>query len=356
MKRYTKYSLLIYCLLLVGFFILNGCRKKPAEQKPPESTARKELTQQEKAILNDPEAVVCELKEAKIDSLNLETSNLPYFARRPQRENKNVYHGKLTIEQTDFFVILPADNNREFALINSQTKKRAMWWGADELGSRHKINGKFYEFAVIGNKQKFVARPYRGDLGIFRAGAGDRDIQTAEFKGSLDSKDSAVAVGPLKDERTEPAKECLIPVGDYRPNLLYMTYDNLQICLSNNYHSDLQGKDRGEREKVYGITVRKDEPFVFDFSNKPAIVFDQPKKDQNRFQVGSEIKFAAVLIDPNMDMMIRGLDDTAVMVKKEYKDSEGNISSVTEVKSLDPNVVITRADGEVVAEGVMPFG
>ena len=72
--------------------------------------------------------------------------------------------------------------------------------------------------------------------------------------------------------------------------------------------------------------------------------------------MGSEIKFAAVLIDPNMDMMIRGLDDTAVMVKKEYKDSEGNISSVTEVKSLDPNVVITRADGEVVAKGVMPFG
>ena len=91
MKRHVKYSLLLYFLLLAVFFILNGCRKKPQEPQPPETTVKQELTQQEKDFLNDPEAVICELKEAKADSLNLSTSNLPYFARRAQRENKNLY-------------------------------------------------------------------------------------------------------------------------------------------------------------------------------------------------------------------------------------------------------------------------
>jgi hypothetical protein len=63
------------------------------------------------------------------------------------------------------------------------------------------------------------------------------------------------------------------------------------------------------------------------------------------------------MIDPELDIMIRGLDDTSVMVDKEYKDSKGKvIHTAKRAKSLDPKVVITRADGEIVAEGVMPFG
>ena len=55
--------------------------------------------------------------------------------------------------------------------------------------------------------------------------------------------------------------------------------------------------------------------------------------------------------------MIRGLNDTSQKVEKEYKDNDGNvISTATVDKSLDPKVVIKRAGGEVVAEGVMPFG
>jgi len=55
--------------------------------------------------------------------------------------------------------------------------------------------------------------------------------------------------------------------------------------------------------------------------------------------------------------MIRRLYDTSVKVDKEYKDRDGKVIQTAKVnKSLDPKVVITRADGEVVAEGVMPFG
>ncbi|GAJ10022.1 unnamed protein product, partial [marine sediment metagenome] len=80
-------------------------------------------------------------------------------------------------------------------------------------------------------------------------------------------------------------------------------------------------------------------------------------KSKTSFSRGEEIKFAAVLIDPKLDIMIRRLNDTSVKVEKEYKDNEGKVIHTTKVnKSLDPKVVITRADGQIVAEGVMPFG
>ena len=64
----------------------------------------------------------------------------------------------------------------------------------------------------------------------------------------------------------------------------------------------------------------------------------------------------AVLIDPELDIMIRRLDDTARKQKKEYATPNGQKRTIERNKSLDPKVVITRADGEKVAEGVMPFG
>ncbi|MBN2315742.1 MAG: hypothetical protein JXM79_17570 [Sedimentisphaerales bacterium] len=64
-----------------------------------------------------------------------------------------------------------------------------------------------------------------------------------------------------------------------------------------------------------------------------------------------------MLVDPKLDIMIRGLDDTSVKVDKENKDATGKVyRTVKRDKSLDPKVVITRADGQVVAEGVLPFG
>jgi hypothetical protein len=135
-----------------------------------------------------------------------------------------------------------------------------------------------------------------------------------------------------------------------------ITYDNLAIDISNNYHTNAQGQP-GPGNIVYGMQVRENKPYVLDFSNEPMVIFDQPSKSQNTFYGSQEIKFAAVLIDPKLDIMIRGLDDTSVKVDKEYKDANGKVIHTAKVsKSLDPNVVIARADGEVVAEGVMPFG
>lgn len=60
----------------------------------------------------------------------------------------------------------------------------------------------------------------------------------------------------------------------------------------------------------------------------------------HRVKLGEQLPVKAVLIDPKLDIMIRGLDDTTREPKV----------------SLDPKVVITRANGEIVGQGVMPFG
>ena len=71
-------------------------------------------------------------------------------------------------------------------------------------------------------------------------------------------------------------------------------------------------------------------------------MFASPAKDR-RVKLGEELQVKAVLIDPELDIMIRGVDDTGTEQKQK------NVS-------LDPKVIITRGDGEKVAEGVMPFG
>ncbi|MHC5062104.1 MAG: hypothetical protein ACYTFK_13650 [Planctomycetota bacterium] len=315
-----------------------------------------EITSEEMAMVGDPEAIVCRLREVKSDSLGLEAYSEPYFVRRAREQSKKVLSGEIKVEGTRFIAAAGVDNERGMALINSSTKKFARWWGADSAGSIHNINGKLYELSVIKDRRIFAAKPYKGEMGIIRAGVGGRDIKKAEIRGSLKSESSAAAVGEVTDFSIEPKSEFSVPVGDYYPKLLSVTYDNLRIRISNNYHDNLEGKSMGERERVYGIEIRKDKPYVFGLSNKPEIVFDQPKEEASRFRRGEEIKFAAVLIDPKLDIMIRGLDDTSVKVMKEYTNADGSKHSYERDKSLDPTVVIKRADGEVVAEGIMPFG
>jgi hypothetical protein len=125
----------------------------------------------------------------------------------------------------------------------------------------------------------------------------------------------------------------------------------LAITISNNYHTNAQGRPSSENP-VYAMAVRADQPYVLDFSNDPVVVFGQPPKDKTIFSRGEEIQFAAVLVDPKLDIMIRGLDDTAAQVEQATPTGQ----KYQRPKSLDPKVVIARADGEVVAQGVMPFG
>ena len=322
-------------------------------------TAGDKNSSRQKDFLSDPDVVTCELKDITIDKLDLPKNSVPSFVRRMERENrKDLKKGQITIANRPFMVLLGESPEQEFFLYDIEKKIAPYWWGSWSLHSYHIIDGKFYEFILTNDGKKIAARPYKGELGTIKVGKGGRELEKVEFKGSVHQKASVAApIGTIKEQWPEAVTECQIPVGDYTANIMHIKYDNLDICISNNYHTNARGQSRSEKEIVYGMQVRKDKPYVLDFSNKPMVVFDEPSKDKTTFSHGDEIKFAAVLVDPELDIMIRGLDDKSVKVDRELKNSDGKVIQTIKVdKSLDPNVVITRADGEIVAQGVMPFG
>jgi hypothetical protein len=251
---------------------------------------------------------------------------------------------------------LDQDSTTFHLIAKSEPKYPFQWWGADRINSTHAMGEKYYRFATTPTGDKLFIRPYDGQLGTFEIGAGGRKIQEISILGSLRSEETAVAVGG-EMERGQPkaAKSCQVPVGDYLPAYLRITLGRLSIFISNNYHADGQRRRPSNDPRIYGIKIRKDKPFVFDLSNEPKVIFASPAKN-HRIKLGEELTVKAVLIDPELDIMIRGLNDTTQTVKKEYVDPDGKKHTYERYLSFDPKVIITRADGEKVAEGVMPFG
>jgi hypothetical protein len=145
-------------------------------------------------------------------------------------------------------------------------------------------------------------------------------------------------------------QECELPVGDYLANKMEVRYGRLWFWLSDNYHTD--GKRHGADfdSRVYAIKIRKDRPFVLDFSNRPEVMFADPAKDKT-FKLGEKVQVNAVLVDPVLNTMIRGLNDTSRKTTRKNGDQTNTIDL-----PLEPTVTITNSSGKKVAEGVMPFG
>ncbi len=229
-------------------------------------------------------------------------------------------------------------------------------FGMDRLHAMHQLAGTFYQINANPGGNKLTVRPYQGDLGIFEIGPGQRKLNKLEMSGILAGPDKFVSIGEsLNGPQTITVRKCPLPVGDYLPSYLTVTFGRLQISLSDNYHSEGKPRDRGGRPRVYAMKIQKDKPFVLDFSNPPAVMFASPGKLE-RIKAGSKVEVKAVLIDPRLDIMIRGLNDLAKQVETETKGPRGEVMKYQRNRSLDPKVVITRANGEKVAEGVMPFG
>jgi hypothetical protein len=251
------------------------------------------------------------------------------------------------------YAILPGFDSPGTALVLSSGNNNAFdWWGGDRLSAMHKVNGRFFTFSAT-QAGELTVHPYQGDLGTFEIGPGTRSLTNFSVSGSMRARDWAVAVGgDIKNGQPVEWGHCQLPVGDYLAEYLTLQFGRLRIALSQNYHSEGKQRSRAGRPDVFGVTIRKDRPFALDFSNKPDVMFASPAPDQ-RVKPGDTLMIMAVLVDPKLDIMIRRLEDTS---RKQTKDALGNPLGYERTLSLDPTVIISRANGEKVAEGVMPFG
>jgi len=243
---------------------------------------------------------------------------------------------------------------------NGPTRRESFGFEADLLMSMRRSGDQFYTISATPLGDKVAVNPYRGAFGVFKIGPGDRKLKEFGFQGSFRSETTAIGMGP---DRASPGtavkkmSECKLPVGDYVPSYLTVEYGGLQIAVSDNYHSEGRPRDM-KRGRSYKIQIREDKPFVLDFSNKPAVLFASPATDKPG-KPGDEVKVAAVLIDPVLDIMIRRLTDTSRKKKETIRYGEGKDAQKTTYDrplSLDPLVTIANSSGKNVAEGVMPFG
>ena len=362
-------NFVLWKFLSVSLFLLaiclSGCEKKQDETAAPpdESSGKDSQVEQTETTEPKPEKEsaytppsICKLQEVKIADLQLKSP--PSFLRRMERQDKEIVKkGTITLDGREYLILLGENPSDQFYIKDIAKDYAPYWWGSWSLHSKHLLDGKYYEFDLIENKTKIAGSPYTGEFGILKLGKGDRTIEKMEMSGSINQAGSVGApIGKLTGQWPEPVSECSVPVGDYTADLMKIIYGDLRISISNNYYNNING-ERSMNSIVYGMKIRKDEPYVLDFSNEPAIVFESPKNSNTEYVRGDEILFSAVLIDPKLDIMIRGLDDTSQHVEKEYKNDKGEVYHTAQIpKSLDPKVIITRSNGEVVGEGTMPFG
>lgn len=247
---------------------------------------------------------------------------------------------------------------RLFLTSSDNPDRDEYWWGGDQLRAMRVADGQYYTTTMTPLGDKMIVTRYQGDFGLLKIGPGDRKLDKLSIQGSLETRSTALAVGAPSDEPSgglTPVSECRLPVGDYMPDYVTIQYGHLQLSISQNYHSDGKPQDIDRNAWSYGIKIRKDETFVWDFSTAPEVMFASPAKEQT-FKRGDEINVKAVLIDPQLTIMIRGLVDTARKEKKTVDYGNGETSSYETAVSLDPTVTITNAAGTPVAEGKLPFG
>ena len=204
------------------------------------------------------------------------------------------------------------------------------------LRDTQKINDTFYRFSATPAGDKLTVHPYAGPLGTLEVGAGDRQTGALLISGSLRSATTTVPVGAwtADDRPLEPARACQLPVGDYQFTNLSVRAGAVSGMILPNYHLDGKPMGKLSRQNTYGIAIRAEKPFVLGFAKEAQVLFALPARD-NRVRLGDSLSVKAVLVDPALDVMYRMLNQGG---------------------SLDPKVVIRRANGEIVAESTMPFG
>ncbi|MBC8870926.1 MAG: hypothetical protein H8E44_15995 [Planctomycetes bacterium] len=233
--------------------------------------------------------------------------------------------------------------------------KSSARWKPMPLNMLHQTDGEFYTVSVDPNGSKVKVSPYEGKFGQLQIGARGRDIDKLGVVGALQSKDQImVSLGkPDYFYTAERPKECRLPVGDYQTSSLTVDYGSVTVRLSASRY-DTSG--RVSSRSAFGIKIREDKPFVLDFANQPTVAFTGPTKG-HVYRPGDKVSIKALMLEPELGMMIRGLYDLKNKTgTRSATDEQGKSVSVPRYASLHPTVSITDSSGKEVANGTMPFG
>lgn len=276
------------------------------------------------------------------------------------------------------------------------------WSGANQLMAMHKLGGTWWRLSATAQGDRLIVEPYHGPFGTLVLGSGRRFVWSKELEGSLLAEDKLV---PITKEGTagsiEPVSRCQLPVGDYTPNVLNIRYGPLRFSVSATPH--IANIDRDRLALTYPLKVRENKTCVLDFSKKADVSFVEPARNA-RFSPGDEVTVYAFLIDPTLDLMIYDLRHKAPISRylvagivtlaaiplvlwrlgrkkkrrlvvlqllcvvglialaggmgtlHEAERMRASNSGLGEYRTLEPKATISRANGGIVAEGVMPFG
>jgi hypothetical protein len=254
--------------------------------------------------------------------------------------------------------LVPVENPRRFD----------RWTCANQLNSMRVVDDKWYSFSATPDGDQLTVHPYRGELGVLEIGPGKREFKDGDkltFYGGLRSKKTAVPAGDASQPArgVSPTRQCKLPVGDYEATHLTLRYGSVTAAISPDYY-DPETRRRYSADKTHSIKIRKDKPFVLDFSAEPEIMFASPKKGQT-LQPGEQLRIAAMLVDPVMHIKYRQLyvvrppKVIEVNVKGDAKDGAEKKQKRRVYQRplmLEPTVTITNSSGKEVARGKMPFG
>ncbi len=227
---------------------------------------------------------------------------------------------------------------------------------AGYLGELRQINGQLIALSASPLGDELRIEPYAGEMGVLEVGPGGRAITDLGMSGGLASTSRMVSLGQRElIPETQLARRHELPVGDYFATSLSVQYGRLRFGCRVLTDITPPSPDKPPAPLTYGIHIRKDKPFVLDFSGKPEVVIMGPAKKQV-FKPGDSVDIRAMLAEPERGIMITGLYDTTRTKNVAKYKIGGKEIDVPTYERLDPDVVIRNSKGEEVAKGKMPFG
>lgn len=232
-------------------------------------------------------------------------------------------------------------------------------WCSDWLCSMREIDGQLYRFSTTPKGDQLTVTPYRGEFGLLEVGPGGRNVKDVGMSGVVFSDTSALLSLGKADFGPNPEKsrQFRLPVGDYRPLFLTLQMGRVTVNLFQNQDRGCGGSGAKELSFPYPIKIRKDKPFVLEFSGKPVFVFNSPAQGV-KFASPPQIEVEAMLTDPTLGVMIRGMVDRSRKIQDRKLHDENGMAVIDypEYASLEPVVTIKDSSGKEVASGKMPFG